>query len=389
MKTLNTAIIGYHTTKFGELWERSLFHLAQEAIEEAIKNAGLEKEQIDAVFFGNMMAGIIENNVHATAKIAELLEMNLPVFRTEAACASGGMAFELAATYLKANPGKTALVVGAEKMTDVSVQDVTQALSAAASGEEQNVGLTFPGLYGILAQQYLQTYNYTEEHLAHVSVKNHYHGTFNEKAQFRREITVEQVMKSTYVASPLKMLDCSPITDGAAAVVLTSNEAYIKNKPAAYVHAVVSATDTISLKHRKRLTGLDATRIAAAKAFEQAGIGPDSIRIAELHDCFSIAELLAMEDIGFWNEGEAGARIAEGATRLDKKGPLVVNTSGGLKASGHPVGATGIKQLGEVYLQVTGQAGKRQVENATFGLAQNVGGSGGTAVVTILGTDHA
>lgn len=383
------AIIGYHTTRFGELWERSLFNLAQEAIEEAIKNAGLEKEQIDAVFFGNMMAGIIENNVHATAKIAELLEMNIPVFRTEAACASGGMAFELAATYLKANPGKTALVLGAEKMTDVSVQDVTQALSAAASGEEQNVGLTFPGLYGILAQQYLQTYHYTEEHLAHVSVKNHFHGTFNDKAQFRREITVEQVMKSTYVASPLKMLDCSPITDGAAAVVLTSNEALIQNKPAAFVHAVVSATDTISLKHRKRLTGLDATRIAAEKAFDQAGINRDAIRIAELHDCFSIAELLAMEDIGFWKEGEAGTRIASGETRLDNNGPLIVNTSGGLKASGHPVGATGIKQLGEVYLQLTQQAGKRQVENAQFGLTQNVGGSGGTAVVTILGTDHA
>ena len=389
MKNTKIAIIGYHTTRFGELWERSLFHLAKEAMEEAIASAGLEKEQIDAVFFGNMMAGIIENNVHATAKIAEILEMNLPVFRTEAACASGGMAFELASIYLKANPGKTALVVGAEKMTDVSVQDVTQALSAAASGEEQNVGLTFPGLYGILAQQYLQTYHYTEEHLAHVSVKNHYHGTFNEKAQFRREITVDQVMKSTYVASPLKMLDCSPITDGAAAVVLTGNEAYMKNKPTAYVHAVASATDTISLKHRKRLTGLDATRIAAEKAFKQAGVTPSDIRVAELHDCFTIAELLAMEDIGFWKAGEAGSRIATGETRLDRKGSLIVNTSGGLKASGHPVGATGIKQLGEVYLQLTGQAGKRQVEHVRFGLTQNVGGSGGTAVITILGNDYA
>lgn len=378
-------LIGYYSTKFGELWEQSLFSMVREAIDGAVSEAGIEPGQIDAVFYGNMMGGIIENNVHATAKIAEILGRHIPVYRLEAACASGGMAFQMADTWLKANPDKTALVIGAEKMTDVSVQDITKALSAAASGEEQAVGLTFPGLYGMLAQHYLKKYHYTEEALAEVAVKNHYHGTLNEKAQFKKEITVEAVMNSTYVAKPLKMLDSSPISDGAAAVLLTNNPALVKNGHSVRVMSSTVATDSISLKNRKRLDGLDATKIAAEQAFTQAGIKRDEVHIAELHDCFTIAELLAMEDIGFWNPGEAGARIKEKQTMYGSGGSLIVNTSGGLKAAGHPVGATGIKQLGEVYLQLTGKAGKRQLQNVQYGLAHNVGGSGGTAVVTILG----
>lgn len=380
------SVIGYYTTQFGELWDKSLYDLVQEAVDGALADAGLEKGQIDAVFYGNMMGGIIENNVHATAKISELVGGHLPVYRTEAACASGGLAFQMAHMYLQAFPGKTVLVIGAEKMTDISVGDITKALSAAASGEEQSVGMTFPGLYGMLAQVYLNQYGYTEENLAHVSVKNHYHGTFNKKAQFRKEITIEQVLKSPYVAHPLKVLDSSPISDGAAAVVISNNQQIVAG--AHHVVQVVAsetATDTISLKNRAYLDRLEATQIAADKAFTTGKLKREDIRIAELHDCFSIAELLAMEDLGFWKKGEAGTRIATKETTLGSGNSLTVNTSGGLKASGHPVGATGIKQIGEIYLQLTQQAGERQVSEARYGLAHNVGGSGGTAVVTILG----
>ncbi|MFW5703613.1 MAG: thiolase domain-containing protein [Patescibacteria group bacterium] len=384
---MKTHLIGYYTTTFGELWDRSLYDLVEEAALGVIRDTGLELADISAIFYGNMLSGIIENNVHATGKIAEVLNVSVPIYRTEAACASGGMAFQMAHTYLQAYPDKTVLVLGAEKMTDIGVNDVTEALSAAASGEEQAVGMTFPGLYGMLAQYYLRIYGYREEDLAAVAVKNHYHGTLNDKAQFRREVTIDQVMKSTYIARPLKMLDSSPISDGASAVLLTNNKSHRKDNSVSVLSSQV-ATDSISLKHRKRLDGLDATKQAAIKAFSDAKLRPSDIQVAELHDCFTIAELLAMEDIGFCKPGEAGKMVADQQTQLGKSSSLVINSSGGLKASGHPVGATGIKQLGELYLQLSKSAGKRQVAGARYGLAQNVGGSGGTAVVTILASDN-
>lgn len=380
----NQYVIGYATTKFGELWDLSLYDLVQQVTGALLEKTKLEAGMIDAVFYGNMLGGIVENNLHSGAKLAELLGTHAPVYRIEAACASGGMAFHLASMYLTAHPESTVMVVGAEKMTDVSPAEITKALQSAASGEEQLAGLTFPGLYGMLARVYMDAYNYTEEHLAYAPVKNHFHATRNPSAQFQREVSLEQVLKSPYIASPLKVLDSSPISDGAAAVLITNRES-LKNKgKAAKISATEVATDSISIKHRSRLDTLEATVIAAKKAFKKARLTTTDIAVAEVHDCFSIAELLAMEDLGFWEKGEAGARIAAGETRIDHGGPLVVNTSGGLKASGHPVGATGIKQIGELYLQLTGQGGARQVANAAHGLAHNVGGSGGTAVVTIL-----
>lgn len=384
---MNT-VIAYHTTPFGELWEKSLYDLVRESMSGALEQSGLTIEQVDAIFYGNMLSGILGNNLHATAKIAEMFSTHIPVYRFEAACASGGMAFNMANQYLHANPGKTVLVVGAEKMTDYSPEETTTALSAAASGEEQEAGVTFPGLYAMLANVYMRQYNATEEDLAHVPYKNHYHGSLNAKAHFRRKITVEQVMKSSYIARPLKVLDCSPISDGSAAVVVTNNETLVKNSPhRARVLATEVATDTISLKNRTHLDRLMATQIAAEKAFAAAKIDRNDIRVAELHDCFSIAEILAMEDIGFWKKGQGAATMRELNTMHGSGGKLIVNTSGGLKAAGHPVGATGIKQIGEVYLQLTGQAEERQVPDAEFGLAHNVGGSGGTAVVSILGKE--
>lgn len=379
------SIIGYYTTRFGELWESSLYDLAEEAIVGALKDAQLEAGQIDAVFFANMMGGILENNLHATAKISQIMGVNIPIFRVEAACASGGSAFHLAEKYLSPKY-QTILVVGAEKENDVSPDQVTAALSAAASGEEQEAGLTFPGLYGMMAHYYLHKYKYTEKNLAAIPVKNHYHGSLNEKAHFQKKITLEQVLKSPYVANPLKVLDSSPISDGAAAVVISRDNVHIKkSRTAVAILATEVATDTISLAGRRSLDTLQATVDAAGRAYQAAGISSRDITVAEVHDCFSIAEILAMEDLGFWKKGTGGREALKYQTQIGSGGSLVVNPSGGLKAAGHPVGATGIKQIGEIYMQLSGQAGRRQVKGPKFGLAQNVGGSGGTAVVTILG----
>src|SRR3989344_4377951 len=194
-------LIGYHTTQFGELWEKSLFDLVGEVVAGVLKQTKLTNSQIDAVFFGNMLAGVLENNLHSTSKIAEILKVNIPVFRAEAACASGGAAFNLAKTYLEANSNKNVLVIGAEKMTDYSPEEVITALSAAASGEEQEAGLTFSGLYAMMANFYLKKYHYTEKSLAYVSVKNHYHGTLNDKAYFRKKIFINAVLRRPYVSN--------------------------------------------------------------------------------------------------------------------------------------------------------------------------------------------
>ncbi len=379
------SIVGYYSTKFGELWEKSLFDLTKEAIKGVLSNLHIDLKEIDGIFFANMLAGVLENNLHSVAKISEIFKINIPIFRVESACASGGVAVHLAYQYLKANYDKNILVVGAEKMTDYSPEQVTMALSAAASGEEQEAGLTFPGAYGLMANHYLNKYGYTEENLAYVSVKNHYHGTLNEKAHFKKNITLEDVLKSSYVAYPLKVLDSSPISDGACALVLTNKKDLIKKiEKKAFILSSILATDSISLTKRQFLDRIVASEIAGNLAFKEAKIERKNIKIAEVHDCFTIAEILALEDLGFCKKGEGGKLVKDYSTMISKSSQLVVNTSGGLKAAGHPIGATGVKQIGEIFLQLTGQAEKRQVKSANYGLAHNVGGSGGSAVVTIM-----
>lgn len=379
------SIIGFYQTRFGELWEKSLFNLVEETIFSLLKENQLSIDQVGAIFFGNMLSGVLENNLHSSAKIAEMVKKNIPIFRVESACASGGVAFYLAKQYLEANFNKTVLVIGAEKMTDFSPEEVTQALSGAASGDEQEVGLTFPGVYALMANFYLQKYGYSEENLAYVAVKNHFHGRLNKKAHFQKKINIDDVLKSAYVAYPLKVLDSSPISDGAAGLILTNNKDLIKkSKYQVKVLASEMATDSISLMEREKIDEIKATKIAAQKAFSFAKITNKHIQVAEVHDCFTIAEILAMEDLGFWRKGEGGKRVKDQETMFGNGGKLIVNSSGGLKAAGHPIGATGIKQIGEIFLQLTNQAFNRQVKNAHYGLAHNVGGSGGTAVVTIL-----
>ncbi|MBI5619413.1 thiolase domain-containing protein, partial [Candidatus Gottesmanbacteria bacterium] len=230
----------------------------------------------------------------------------------------------------------------------------------------------------------------TQEQLAAVAVKNHFHASLNPNAQFHNILTVEQVMKSSRIADPLRLLDCSPISDGAAAIIVTSDKGHVTGKKGIQIMASTVATDTLGLAQRESLTELKATREAAQKAYQQARVKPDDIDVAEVHDCFTIAEILAMEDLGFYKKGEAAAAIAAGETLLSAKRRSgqahhpVVNPSGGLKGCGHPVGATGIKQVVELVDQLRGCAGRRQVDGAKIGLAHNVGGSGATAVIHIL-----
>jgi acetyl-CoA C-acetyltransferase len=233
-----------------------------------------------------------------------------------------------------------------------------------------------------MAQAYLQQYNISEELLSSVAVKNHYHGSLNTKAQFQNLITIADVMKSTKIADPLKLLDCSPISDGAAAVIISSEEIKGKSK-SVYISASEVATDTLALYQRESFTTLSSVIRAADKAYSKANISSQDINVAEIHDCFSIAEVIATEDLGFSKKGKGAEDISEGKYTLGK-GKIVTNPSGGLKACGHPVGATGIKQIVEITEQLRGQAGLRQVKDAKIGLTHNVGGSGAVAVIHIL-----
>lgn len=379
------AVIGIGITKFGELWDRSFRSLIVEAGLNAIHDAGIKPNDIDALFGGNMSGGqFIEQEHLASLTMDQINLIPKPAMRIESACASGGMA--LRAAYMAVKSGMHDIVVagGVEKMTDVLTTATTDALATASDQEwEAFYGATFPGLYALIARRHMHEYKTTEEHMAQVAVKNHYNGARNPNAQFQDEITIETVMKSAKVADPLKLFDCSPISDGAACIILASKEkAQELCKEPVWIIGSGAATGTLALHSRRDICTLDATVVAAKQAYKQAGITPKDINLAEVHDCFTIAEILAIEDLGFCKKGRGGKFTEEGETSL--KGTIPINTSGGLKAKGHPVGATGIAQAIEVTLQLRGKAKRRQVQKAENALIHNVGGSGGTAVVHIF-----
>jgi acetyl-CoA C-acetyltransferase len=379
---MNIYIIGAATTKFGELWKVSPRTLAHEAAEAALLDAGIKKTDIAALYVGNMLSGMLGTQEHLGAFFADELGLNVPAFKIEGACASGGLALHNAIVSVMSGMYQTVLALGVEKMTDHKPEDVAAALMGAGSQEERMSGITFPGLYAILAQSHMQKYGTTLADLAAVAVKNHYHASLNPKAQFSHKLTQAEAMQGVLIADPLRLYDCSPISDGASAVIVTSNKKLIGN--AVQIMASCVATDTLGLAQRQSLTELTATQKAAQKAYLTAKITPELVDVAEVHDCFTIAEILAMEDLGFYAKGKAAPAITRGETTLGKSKHLVVNTSGGLKGCGHPVGATGVKQIVEIFDQLKGRAGNRQVNDAKIGLAQNVGGSGATAVVHIL-----
>ncbi|HJJ57169.1 MAG TPA: thiolase domain-containing protein [Methanocorpusculum sp.] len=381
------AVIGAGMTQFGERWTSSLRDLCTEAGVAALDDANVSGSEIDALFVGSMSAGRFVGQEHLGALVADYVglggDLHIPATRVEAACASGGLAFRQAIATVGSGMADVVVAAGVEKMTDVG--DSTDVLAGAADREwESFAGATFPGLYAMIACDYIHKYGLTREELAEVAVKNHYHGARNPFAHFQNEITRETVMNSTLVASPLRLFDCSPVSDGAAAVIVCSMEKARKfTDTPIKVLASAQAGDTIALHDRPDFSTMGATVTAGNKAFTQAKLDRKDIDFVEVHDCFTIAELCAIEDLGFVPKGMAGKFTAEGETRIG--GKLPVNTSGGLKACGHPVGATGIKQVWEVVQQLRGEAGKRQVEGAEIGMTQNVGGTGATVVTHIFG----
>jgi len=382
--TTGVSIIGVGMTKFAEHWERGLRELMVEAGIKAILDSGVEGPEIDAIYGGSMSAGRLAGQEHIGALIADQSGLTpIPATRVEAACASGGLAFRQGMLGILSGQHDVVIVGGVEKMMDVGISQVTTTLGGAADMEwESAFGATFPALYALIARKHMHKYGTTEEQMAMVAVKNHKNATLNPNAQYQFEITPEQVMNSAPIASPLKLYDCSPITDGAAALILARSDVAKKYTDTPInVLASEQASDTLGLHDRRDIATLDATVTASKKAFKRANLLPKDIDIAEVHDCFTIAEICAIEDIGFFNKGEGGKAVENGDTERNSK--LSVNTSGGLKACGHPVGATGVKQLVELTWQLRGQAEKRQVD-CEVGLAQNVGGSGATAVVSIL-----
>ena len=380
----DVAIIGVGMTQFGELWEKSLRDLWVEAALNAMDDAGVD--HVDSIYIGSMSGGLFTHQEHLAALLADYLgEVPAQSVRVESACASGGVSARMAFMDVASGMNDIVLATGVEKMMDVSGGDATFALATAADQEyEVYHGATFPGLYAMIARAHMEKYGTTLEQLAHVSVKNHRHGAKNPLAQYPFEVTLEGVMNSTMVADPLRILHCSPITDGAAAVLMCPLELAQKITKKAPVKIIASAhaTDCMALHNRKDFTVINSTVTAAAKAYKMADKSPADIDVIEVHDCFSIAEICVIEDLGFVEKGQGGSAAESGLTALGGKIP--VNTSGGLKSKGHPVGATGCAQLVELVKQLRGEAEDRQVNGAEVALAQNMGGSGGSSVIHIL-----
>jgi acetyl-CoA C-acetyltransferase len=378
------AVIGVGIQKWGELWEKSLRNMFVESALNAIKDAGVDK--VDSMYVGCMSSGLFTGQEHIAPLLAEYVGFNpIPSVRVESACASGGVAFRQGFIDVASGMSDVVLVGGVEKMTDVDGAAATYALGTAADQDyECYSGATFPGLYALIARAHMDKYGTTLEQMADVTVKNHENGSHNPNAQYQFTVTRDQVMTSTMVADPLRVLHCSGITDGAAAAVLVPLEMAksMKVDPIIKVAGSGHATDTIALHSRDDITFLGATAEAAHKAYQMAGVGPKDIDLAEVHDCFSIAEICVTEALGFFEKGQGGKAVEAGETRID--GEIPVNPSGGLKAKGHPVGATGVAQIHELVGQLRQAEGARQVKNARRALSQNMGGTGASALVHIL-----
>jgi acetyl-CoA C-acetyltransferase len=384
------SIVSAGLSKFGKnegLYARELF---AEAVKEAFDRCPRldPKRDIKAMFVGHMGESY-EHQGHTASTVADWAGLlNIPATRTEAACASSGAALQSGVYAVLSGLADVVLVGGVEKMTHRSTAEVTEYLAMASDYPfEQWHGITFPGLYALMATAHMHKYGTTESQLAAIAVKNHYHGTLNPKAHMQKEITLEKALTSRPIASPLKLYDCSLITDGASCAIITKPELASKftDQPV-HIIGTGQASDTIGLYERQSLTSLQAAKLAAQKAYQMAAVTPEDMEVAEVHDCFTIAEIIAYEDLGLCPKGKGGKLAENGETRLD--GRLPVNPSGGLKAKGHPVGATGTGQAYEIYLQLTGQAENRQVKNAKTGLTHNVGGSGATATVHIYRSDQ-
>jgi len=382
------AIVGAGQSRFGEFPEKGikeLFHEAYVDMAESV-DRNFDPRRIEAAYIGNLGCGGFQLG-NLSALVSEYVGLPyIHTMRIENACASGGYALVTAAMDVMAGLHDVVLAGGVEKMTDVSSLKTKYWLGVSGDTEyERLAGTTFSGLYALLAQRHMHEFGTKREHLSMVAVKNHRNGAQNPKAQFQRETTLEKAMKAPLVAAPLNLFDCCSITDGASAVLVCDAEiAKEFTDTPVYLAGFGTSSDYLAIHDRASSVALEGTRRAAERAYKMAGLGPKDIQVAEVHDCFTIAELLAYEDLGFCRKGEAGKYLEEGHTEISGDKP--VNASGGLKAKGHPIGATGTGQVYEIFHQLRGTVEKptRQVKGAEIGLTHNVGGSGGTVAVTIL-----
>jgi acetyl-CoA C-acetyltransferase len=380
-------VIGAAHTPFGEQWESSFRDLMTEAGLAAIRDAGIQGDEIDAVFVGTMSTGKLLGQAHTAPLLldgAGLADRHLPATRVEAAGASGGLAFRQAVQLIRSGSADLVVVGGVEKMTDVSDSDA-QALAASGIDQEWEhfFGATDAALHAILTKRHMARFGTTRNQLASVAVKNHRHGAGNPLAQFRRPIELDAVLRSPLVADPLTMFDAAPLCDGAACVVLASDKVAASYRDdAVRVAGSGQGSDTLALHSRSTLTALPATEHAASRAYQEAGISAADVQVAEVNDAYTIGEILAVEDLGLVKKGEGGPATEDGRTTFG--GQVVVNPSGGLKARGHPAGATGIAQVCEIVWQLRRKAEGRQVPGARIGLTHNTGGTGATAVVHVL-----
>ncbi len=379
------SIVSAGMSKFGKLDGVSARELFSDAAREAFEKCpNLDpKKDVKALFVGQMGESF-EHQGHTGPTVLDWIGLlPIPAIRTEAACSSSAVAIRTGLFAVMSGLYDVVMVGGVEKMTHRETSEVTEYLAMACDYPfEQWQGATFPGLFAMVATAHMHKYGTTEKQMALVAVKNHHNGSMNPKAHMQKEITLEQALSSRVVAWPLKLYDCSLITDGGSCLILTKPE-LAKKFTDAPVHIIGSgqASDTIGLYEREVLTSLNAGKLAGEQAFKMADVTSEDLDVAEVHDCFTIAEIVAYEDLGFCKPGEGGRLVEEGQTSIG--GKIAVNTSGGLKAKGHPVGATGVAQAYEVYLQLTNQAGKRQVKDAEIGLTHNIGGLGATGVVNI------
>ncbi len=366
-------VTGCGMTRFGKR-EESLPDLFLEAAHKAIKDS--EQKDVDAIFVGSMNPDEFTGVSNISTVIADNLGMIKPSLRVETASSTGASVFHAAYMAVASGFYENVLVLAGEKMTHLPTQKVTKILAKVISPEERAYGATMPALAALVTRRYMHCFGLDRETLALVAVKNHHNGSLNPYAHFQKEVDSDTVLSSRVVADPLRLYDCAPISDGAAAVVLSASKGDIK------VSGIGHATDTLALAHRDSLTGFRSTQVAAKRAYSMAKIKASDVDVAEVHDAFTMFEIIDCEDLGFFNKGEGGQALREGVTALD--GQLPVNPSGGLKARGHPVGASGLAQIIEINWQLRGDGGKRQVDGSRLGLAQSIGGLANNNLITVL-----
>ena len=377
-------IIGIGQTPIGEMWEASLRQLAYQALQAAVAEAGVDRP--DALFVGNMLASRLNDQAQLGALIADFAGWRgIEAATVEAACASGGAAFQAGVRAVASGMADVVAVCGVEKMTEATSEEVTSGLATAADADyEVAHGVTFVALNALLMQRYMHEYQIPHEAFAPFSINAHRNAVNNPNAMFRQPITLETYAKAPIIAPPINLYDSSPICDGAAAVLLAPLEV-VRDLPQVKpvrVLASVTATDCLNLDDRRDLLGLEAAQISAHKAYQQAGISPDDVDVFEVHDAFSIMATLSLEAASFCGRGQGTFLARDGEIAIDGRVPI--STMGGLKARGHPVGATGVYEIVDVVTQLRGEAGANQVPGAAIGMTQNIGGTGATVVTHIL-----